>query len=561
MRGSLNSRRTLSAIAAAGLLAGTLAACGGDSGTGGAGGTGSGEDKTLIFGTSNDPVTLDGAYVSDGESLRPIRQVFETLVTTKAGSTEVEGLLAEKWQSSPDGLSWTFTLRPNVKFHDGEEFNAAAVCANFDRWYNFKGVQQSDSVAYYWRTVFGGFAKNEDPETPKSLYRSCRATDDLIAVINLTRPNGPFINAITLPAFSIASPKALEEFGADQVEGDATSPRFTGTFGSEHPVGTGPFRLEKWERGNQLSLVRNDDYWGQKAKLAKVIFKPVAKGAAGKQALEAGDIDGYDLVPPADAEALKAAGNYEILERPAFNLAYIGFNVSRKPVDNPTIRQAIAHAINREQIVRSNYPAGAEVATQFQPPSLWGGNPDVPKYDYNPDKAKQLIAESGVKDLTIEFYYPTDVTRPYMPDPVANFEIMKSNLEAVGFKVTPKSAKWDPDYLNAVDSGKNGAMHIIGWSGDYGDPDNFIGTFFGRPKPQFGNFRDEKIQKELAEALRLSDQTQREALYKQANADVMTALPGLPYVHTKPTIAFKKGVTGYVPSPVNNEDFATVTMP
>jgi peptide/nickel transport system substrate-binding protein len=557
-----STRRGLVVLAAAGLAAGTLAACGGGQSGGGGGGAGAGapEGKTLIFGTSNDPVTLDGAYVSDGESIRPIRQIFEGLVTTEAGGTEVVPALAERWETSPDGKAWTFTLRRGVTFHDGEPFNAAAVCANFDRWYNFKGVQQSDSVATYWRSVFGGFAKNEDTETPPSLYRSCEAKDDATAVITLTAANGPFINALTLPAFSIASPKALRDFGADQVEGDASSPRFTGTFGDQHPVGTGPFKLEKWERNNQLSLVRNEEYWGEKAKLARLILKPVAKGAAGRQALEAGDIDGYDLVPPADAAALKSGGNFEVLERPAFNLAYIGFNQKQKPVDNLKIRQAIAHAINREQIIKANYPEGAQVAQQFQPPALWGGAPNPPTYDYNPARAKQLIAESGVSDLALEFYYPTDVTRPYMPDPVANFEIMKSNLEAVGFKVTPRAAKWDPDYLNAIDSGKNGDLHIIGWTGDYGDPDNWSGQFFGRVKPQF-NFTDAATLAQLKKAKELTDQAQRETIYQKVNADLVRLLPAIPYAHTKPNVAFKKGVTGYVPSPVNNEDFATVAAP
>jgi peptide/nickel transport system substrate-binding protein len=555
MRHSTSPSRKLLALALGGILAAAITGCGGDSGDEEGGGGGG----TLVFGTSTDPVILDGAYVSDGESIRTIRQIFETLVTTKEGGTEPVPLLAKSWTTSPDGLTWTFTLQDGVKFHDGEPFNATAVCTNFDRWYNFKGVQQADSVAYYWLTVFGGFAKNESPDLKPSLYKSCAAQGDTTAVITLTQKNGAFLSGLTLPAFSIASPKALADYQADAVSGAADAPKFTGTFGSEHPIGTGPFKFESWQRGDTLTIARNDDYWGEKAKLDKVVFKPIAKGPDRRQALEAGDIDGYDLVDPGDVDALKTAG-FKILERPAFNVGYIGFNQAKPPVNNPNIRQAIAYAINRQQIVQANYPKGAEVATQFEPPSLWGYNPDVPKYDYNPEKAKTLIIESGVKNPTLEFFYPTDVSRPYMPDPAANFQIMKANLEAVGFKVVPKAAKWDPDYLNAVDSGKAGAVHIIGWTGDYGDPDNFIGTFFGRPKAQFG-FKDKTIQDELAQAVSLSDQAQRETIYKKANADIMTALPAIPYVHTKPNIAFKAGVTGYVPSPVNNEDFSTVSLP
>ena len=558
MLDSTSSRaKRLLALALGGTLAVSLAACGGgDSDEGG--GEEAGGGGTLIFGASADPVILDGAYVSDGESIRPIRQIFETLVTTAEGGTEVEPLLAESWETSEDGLTWTFSLREGVTFHDGTDFNAEAVCTNFDRWYNFTGVQQADSVAYYWRTVFGGFAQNDDPETPESLYASCAAEDDTTAAITLTRPNATFLSGLTLPAFSIASPQALEEYGADEVGGTAEAPTFTGTFGSEHPTGTGPFQFESWERENQLTLVRYDDYWGEPAILEELIFQPIAEGPDRRQALEAGDIDGYDLVAPADVAALETAG-FQILERPAFNVAYIGFNNTAEPTNNLQIRQAIAHAINRERIISTNYPEGAEVATQFQPPALFGYNEDVTTYDYDPDRAKQLIAESGVTNLTLEFFYPTDVSRPYMPDPVANFELMKADLEAVGFTVTPRAAQWNPDYLNAVDTGTAGQLHIIGWTGDYGDPDNFVGTFFGRPKPQF-NFTDAAIQGEIAAALTLTDEAEREAAYQKINADIMTALPALPYAHTKPNIAFREGIEGYVPSPVNNEDFSKVSI-
>ena len=170
-------RRGVVALGLAGLLVGT-AACGGGGGSGS--GTGDGGDDgggTLVFGTSADPVSMDGAYVSDGESLRVVRQLFETLVTTEQGGTEIVPGLAEEWEPNEDGTEWTFKLREGVKFHDDTDFNAEAVCFNFDRWYNFTGVQQSPSVSYYWNTVFTGFAENEDPEQGESLYESCEASD------------------------------------------------------------------------------------------------------------------------------------------------------------------------------------------------------------------------------------------------------------------------------------------------------------------------------------------------------------------------------------------------
>ncbi len=410
-------RQGVLALGLAGLLAGTAACGGGDSGDDDNGTAGGKTGGTMVFGTSADPISMDGAYVSDGESLRVVRQLFETLVTTEPGGTEIVPGLAKEWESDEAGTTWTFTLQDGVTFHDGTEFNAEAVCANFDRWYNFKGVQQSASVSYYWQTVFSGYAKNEDPALGTSLYKSCEAQDGK-AVINLTSPSASFLSGLALASFSIASPEALTKYEADKVTGTGEEPRFEGTFGTKNPVGTGPFKLETYEPNNRLVLARFDDYWGDKAKLDKVIFKPIADGPARRQALEAGEIQGYDLVDPADLGALEGAG-FQIQERPAFNVGYVGFNTAKAPFDNLKIRQAIAHALNRQALVTAKYPPGAEVAKEFMPPSLFGYADDVPEYDYDVEKAKQLIKESGVANPTLEFWYPTGVSRPYMPDPVA----------------------------------------------------------------------------------------------------------------------------------------------
>jgi len=540
------------------VLALAAVACG-DSGNGGTtgGGEGGGESETLVFAGSADPVILDGAYVSDGESIRVIRQIFESLVTTAEGGTEIEPLLAESWETSEDGLEWTFSLRDGVTFHDGESFNAEAVCFNFDRWYNFEGILQSPNVSYYWQTVFGGFANNEDPALPESLYSSCEAVDEGTAKITLSKPSSTFITALSLPAFSMASPKALQEFDADGVSGSGDSPQFTGSYGFEHPTGTGPYKFVSWERGNKVTLEAYDDYWGEQPKIETLIIRPIADGPARRQALETGEIDGYDLVDPADVDALKEA-EFQVLNRPAFNVGYVGFNQAEPPLDNLKFRQAIAYALNKENVVQTKYPEGAVVATQFMPPELFGHAEDVPDYAYDPEKAKQLLQESGVTNPTVEFWFPTDVSRPYMPDPAANFQLFKSDLEAVGINVKAKSAPWTPDYLDAVDTGKS-QLFLLGWTGDFGDPDNFIGTFFQSPSKQWG-FNNQEIFDALDAAEAETDQETRATMYQDINRMIMEFLPGVPYVHTEPSIAFKPNVQGYVPSPVNNEDFAKVSF-
>jgi peptide/nickel transport system substrate-binding protein len=545
------------AIALTMSLALTLSACGGDDGGSDKGGD-TKAGGTLTFGASADPVSLDGAYVSDGESLRVIKQIFETLVTTELGGTKIEPELAKEYSASDDGLAWTFKLQENIKFHDGEPFNAEAVCFNFDRWYNFKGVAQSPSVSYYWSTVFGGFKTKDLPDSAAtSLYKSCEAKDANTAVINLTKPSSSFLAGLALAAFSISSPKALTTYKADEVSGTAEAPKFTGTYGLQHPTGTGPFKFVSFTPKDKLVIARNDDYWGEKAKLDQVIFKAIDNPQARRQALESNEIQGYDAVDPGDLKALKDAG-YQVLERPAFNVGYLGFNIAKKPLDNIKIRQAIAHAINREALVKAKYPEGSQVATQFMPPELFGYSKDVKTYEYSVDKAKSLIAESGVTNPTLEFWYPTDVSRPYMPNPTDNFQAIKADLEAVGFKIVPKAAPWRPDYLDKVNAGAT-QLRLLGWTGDFGDPDNFVGTFFQAKQPAWG-FDNQDIFKKLDEAEAETDLDKRTKLYEEANNMIMEFLPGVPYVHTRPALAFSAKVKGYRTSPVSIEPFSLVSL-
>ena len=518
------------------------------------------EGGTLVFGTSQDPVVLDGALVSDGESLRAIDQLFEGLVTLELGGTEIEPGLAESWETSEDGMAWTFNLRDGVTFHDGEPFNAEAVCFNFDRWYNFKGSFQNPSASYYWQTVFGGFAEPEEGSPESSLYESCEAVDELTVTLNLTEASSSFLGALALTNFTIASPAALQEFGADEGTVDEEGIfQPTGTYGTEHPIGTGPFMFESWIRGDRLVMVRNDDYWGEPASIDELIFRPIPDNAARLQALQTGEIQGYDLVEPQDFPTIEGDDSLQLLRRPAFNVAYVGINQAHEPLDQLEVRQAIAHGLNREEVVNSFYAGTGVVAKEFMPPELFGYADDVTEYEFDPQRSIELLEQAGLETpVQIEFCYPTDVSRPYMPDPVRNFQAFRASLEEAGFAITPRSAPWSPDYLGLVDEGRC-PLYLLGWTGDYADPDNFVGTFFRTPQEAWG-FDNDEIFTALEEARREPDLDRRTELYQEANRLIMDFLPGVPYAHSEPALAFAANVQGYQPSPVSLEPFSVVTI-
>jgi peptide/nickel transport system substrate-binding protein len=551
------SRKVRLGLVLTAVLAMALAAAAGAVGKGGKTG------GTLVFAGASDPVVIDGPLVSDGESLRVIDQIFEGLVGLKPGSTEIRPLLATSWSASKNGLIWTFRLRQGVKFQDGTPFNAAAVCFNFSRWYNFPGPLQSDAVTYYWNTVFGGFAKPApgSPGPDKSLYHGCKAKGQYTVSIILNRRSSSFIGALALTNFGIASPTALQRYQADAGTVDSNGVFHpTGTFGTQHPIGTGPFMLKSWSVGNKLVLVRNPKYWGDKAKLDQVIIRPISDNAARLQALQSGEIQGYDLVDPADIGTIKSNKNLKTLDRPAFNVGYVGINQKFPLMRNPLVRQAIAYGLDRASVVKSFYGGRGVVANQFLPDQVVGfAKTGVPNYPYNPTKSKQLLQQAGLTlPVPIDFWYPTSVSRPYMPDPKRNAEAFGASLEKAGFKVTFHAAPWRPDYLGACQSGKC-ELFLLGWTGDFGDPANFLNVHFGAESDLFG-FNNAALFSLLTRADAETNLSKREQLYQQASIMVMKYLPMVPYVHSRPALAFQRKVNGYVPSPVSLEPFAPVTL-
>ncbi|GAA3995380.1 ABC transporter substrate-binding protein [Allokutzneria multivorans] len=548
--------RRLAVIGVAGVTALSLASCaqsqrGNDAGQGKVGGT-------MTFGAEGAPKLFDPFYATDGATFRISRQIFEGLVGFEPGTAKAAPELAEKWSSSPDGKVWTFTLREGVKFHDNTDFNAEAVCANFNRWYNQKGAGQSDAVSQYWGDNFGGFSDGAKP----SLFKSCTAKDPKTAVVELTATTSKFPDVLGLPSFSMQSPTAMKKFNADDVKAQGDSFVFN-EYALKNPTGTGPFKFVNYDTANNsIELARFDGYRADKAKLDKLIFKIIPDETARKQALQTGDIDGYDYPAPADWAQLKRDG-FNVAIRPAFNVMYLGFTQKNNAkLKDLKVRQAIAHAINREQLVKSQLPEGAVVATQFIPDTVDGYNPDVKKIEYSTAKAKQLLAEAGASDLTVNFYWPSEVTRPYMPNPKDIYGAIAADLQAAGIKINVTTKPWNGGYLTDVDQNK-ADLFLLGWTGDFNTVDNFVGTFFGNPENRFytaGSPWGTKLGADLKKADAEPNKAARDQLYKGLNKQIMEEyLPAVPLSHSPPALVLKKDIKGLVPSPLTAEEFGPVS--
>ncbi|MFS0892845.1 ABC transporter substrate-binding protein [Microbacterium sp. 179-I 3D3 NHS] len=555
MQHTVSRRRGLVAVTGAALAALVLAGCvASERGDDGAEGSGD-VDGTFVFAASSDPASLDPAFAQDGETFRVSRQIFEGLVGTEPGTADPAPLLAESWESSEDGMSHTFTLKEGVTFHDGTPFNAEAVCVNFDRWYNWTGLAASEAFGYYYNKLFKGYASNP----ADAVYKSCTPDGESSVTIELNKPFAGFIPSLSLPAFGMQSPSAMSEFGADEVGGTAEAPQLS-EYATAHPVGTGPYQFEEWAPGEQVTLTAYDDYWGEAGQVDEIIFRTIDDPTARRQALESGSIDGYDLVGPADTKALEDDG-FTMVSRPPFTILYLAFNQAVPELQDPKVREALSYAIDKDALISQVLPEGTEKATQFVPPVVNGYNDGVTTYDYDPEKAKALLAEAGYDEsnpLALDFNYPVNVSRPYMPDPEQIFTVLSSQLSEVGVETTPVSEEW-VEYLDRTTGTSDHGIHLLGWTGDYNDTDNFVGVFFGQQSSEWGFDNPELFQK-LAEARGVPSLEEQTPLYEAINEEVAQFIPGVPLAHPAPTLAFDPRVKSYPASPVNDEVFTDIVL-
>ncbi len=554
--------RKVAVLAGSACLALALSSCASsdreDGDEGGASGGSEGlSDAQFVFGAAGAPTTFDPFYASDGETFRITRQIFQNLIGIEEGGSEPVPELATSWEGSEDGLTWTFELQEGVTFHDGTPFDAEAVCANFERWYDQNEVGQNAAVTAYWTSDFGGFKGGDE-----SLYESCSATGDLTAEVTVTRSTGKFPIVLSQSSYAIQSPSAMEEFDANGVEAEGEGFVFP-EYATDHPTGTGPFTFTEYDTANgSITLERFDDFWGEKAGVQKLIFRVIADETSRRQELDSGTINGYDLPNPIDWAGLEEGGN-QVLIRDPFNILYLGLNpVADDVLVDDDVRMALYMAINREQLIQSQLPEGAELATQFVPPTIDGSNESIDPVAYDPEAAEQLLADAGQSDLSIDLWYPTEVSRPYMPDPQSIYDAVKADWEAIGVTVNPIAKPWAGGYLDGVQQ-SNAPAYFLGWTGDYNGADNFLGSFFAGDENEFGTSEypwAQDLQDGLRAADAESDPARRTELYQELNANIMEWLPGLPISHSPPAIVVGPNVEGLVPSPLTAEDFSTVTL-
>ncbi len=493
---------------------------------------------TFIFGRGGDSVGLDPALEEDGESFKVCDNIYDTLVKYKDGSTEIEPGLAASWESSEDGLTWTFNLRKGVSFHDGTPFNADAVLFSLNRQHVQSHPFHNVSGSYvYW--VATGLADIVDNIT---------AIDEFTVQIKLKTPYAPFIYTIAITPFSIVSPTAVKESGDKY---------------SSNPVGTGAFKFVRWDRKDKIVLEANENYWDGRPNLDRVIFRSIPDNSVRLIELQQGSLHAMEFPNPDDLQQIKDDDNIELLSKPGMSIGYLAMNMDKSPFDNHKVRLAINHAIDKSAIIEHLYQGLGIPAKNPIPPTLWSYDDTIEDYEYNPELAKQLLTEAGYPNGFETTLWALPVPRPYIPDGRALAEVLQSELRNIGIETKIVTYDWGT-YLDKTKNGEHD-MAMLGWSADLGDPDNFFYFLLSKssaekPAGNIAFYRSDEMQDVLEKARATSDKDKRIALYKQAQQLFHKDIPWVPMAHAKQILVVNKKVTNLVLNPLNWKYFRNVTI-
>ena len=496
---------------------------------------------TLVVGRPADAISLDPGRVTDNESAEVCEQIYDKLLTYRPGTSRIEPGLAQSWTMSPDGLSWTFHLRSGVTFHDGTPLDADAVVFSLERQrdprHPYHRPDRTGLPFAYWENMYKDIRKVE-------------AIGPLTVRVTLDRPYAPFEANMALFPVSIVSPTAVKRWGADYYK---------------HPVGTGPFRFSEWKDG-RIVLERNPDYWGTRPQIERLVFRAVPDGRQRLTELESGAIDvAYSIVPD-ELQFVELHPDLLLYRAAANNVAYLAMNATHPPFNDVRVRRAVNYAVNKVPIVKLAYQGLATPAVGPLPPTQWGYHRPDAVYDYDPERARQLLAQArsdGAFDPDKELRLLVPSTpRPYLPDPETVARVLQANLAAVGIRTTlvvqPMRA-----HIQSVQRGDDD-LCLFGWVGDNGDPDNFLYMLLDQDNTTPGLarnvafYRDPVLHRLLLAAQQTMRRPAREAIYKQAQDRIASQAPWVPLAHSQVAVAARLDVRGIVVTPSTHVDFRGV---
>ncbi|MFA5027003.1 MAG: ABC transporter substrate-binding protein [Candidatus Methylomirabilota bacterium] len=486
-----------------------------------------GAAKTLVVGFDAMNDSFDPAVFTSWMGINTINNVFDTLVQTKDGAKFEPGL-ATSWTISSDGLTYTFKLRQGVKFHDGTAFNAEAVKFSFERQLDPKHPYHAPGMTQA-QLAFGSVARIEvlGPYEIRMV---------------LKQPNAAQLANLCIFSTGIVSPDAVKKLGADF---------------PVKPVGSGPFKFDRLDKGQQIVLSAFKEYWGGAPKVDRVIIKGIPEDSARKAALLSGEIDLTTYVDPKDIKGFKANKNLKVEQAVANSTGYMGMNQRHPALANQKVRQALSYGVNRQQIVDVIFEGQTKVAGGWLPPVLFAHDPSLQKaYPYDPEKAKKLLAEAG---------YPNGFEVTFDVQAAAHWprlaELVQEDFRKIGVKATIR--KGDASAMVAmVNAGKHGVF-FMDWTGGNLDPDYFMISPFHSESPRAKGrlyYANKQYDTLVVDAQKTSDLAKRKQLYLAAQK-ILLEDPGMAFLYYNVfTAVMSKRVSGFELNPIRYLFFKDVVL-
>ncbi|MAT43985.1 MAG: peptide ABC transporter substrate-binding protein [Anaerolineaceae bacterium] len=375
------------------------------------------------------------------------------------------------------------------------------------------------------------------------LIKEIAALDENTVQFSMCVPDPAFPSKAAFTAFSIQPSEWIETAMAS---GEIL----------EKPIGTGPYYVDSWNRGDSIVFKRFEDYWGDQALTDTLVFRWTTEGAARLLELQSGTVDGIDNPSPDDFDVIVEDDNLELYEREALNIFYFAMTNTFEPFNNLQVRQAIAMGIDRQRIVDNFYPAGSEVASHFTPCSIPNGCVGEDWYDFDLQAAKDLLAEAGYPDGFDTTIYYRDVFRSYLPEPSLVATDLQAQLSDLGINATIEVME-SGAFIEESSAGRLDGFYLLGWGADYPHITNFLDYHFTGTNPQFGDPHPE-IYEKLTAAAQIADPADAESLYVEANNAIKELVPMVPIAHGGSAAAYRADVENAHSSPLGNEYMAVM---
>jgi dipeptide transport system substrate-binding protein len=491
---------------------------------------------TLVYCSEGSPEGFQPQFFTTGTTFDAVSvPMFNRLVEFEIGTTNIVPALAESWTVSPDGKVYTFKLRKGVKFHSNANFKSSRDFDAEDVLFSWNRMAD-DNHPFHKMTAGQTFSYYDDMGM-KNIVDTVQKLDDYTVRFNLKRPEAPFLADMAMDFASILS---KEYFETMQKKG-------TPNAADVYPIGTGPFEYVSYQKDATIRYKAFDKYWGGRPKVDSLVYSITRDATARYAKLKTGECQVMAFPKPADLDEMKKDSQLNVLQKEGLNIGYIAFNVEKKPFDDKRVRQALNYATNKEAILKAVYQGNGQVAKNPIPPILWSYNNAVKDYQYDPAKAKELLAQAGLPNgFEVELWY-LPVTRPYNPDGKRMAEMIQADWEKVGVKTTLITYDF-AEYRKRSKVGEHTVI-MFGWFGDNGDPDNFFVPLLGCEAVKGGGnvarWCNKPFEDLIIKAAQTPKQADRAKLYEQAQVIFKDEAPWITVAHAIRFDPIRKEVKGY----------------